>query len=65
MLSKTGRFLVKASKILAVVGVGVASYKAGANSVKPTTVYIKEGVNEEEPIEETEKTTEETGEAVE
>lgn len=52
MSHKWVRGLVGGLKI-AGVGTGlVLSYKAGVKSVKPTTVYIREGVTEEpEPVE--------------
>ena len=50
--SKAGRFGIKVLKGLGVGGVAYLSYKAGAKSVKPTTIYIREGVAEEEEPEE-------------
>lgn len=68
MKSRVGRIAVNGLKIAGVGGIAYASYRAGAKSVKPTTVYIREGVVEEaeEPTVETEpEVHEETGEAAE
>lgn len=48
MASKAGRLAVKGLKVLGLGGVAYFSFKAGAKSVKPTTIYIREGVTEEE-----------------
>ena len=48
MASKIGRGVVRGLKALGVGGLVYVSYKAGVKSVKPTTVYIREGVTEEE-----------------
>lgn len=67
MGSKVGRGIVRGLKVAGVGGIAYASYKAGKKSVVPTTVYIKEGVTEEEPAETNETGTvdEETGEVTE
>ena len=49
MANKFGRIAVRGLKVVGVGAIGFASYKAGAKSVKPTTIYIREGVTEEEP----------------
>ena len=48
LANKFGRMAVRGLKALGICGIGVACYKAGVRSVKPTTVYIKEGVTEED-----------------
>lgn len=67
MASKLGRGIVRGLKVAGVGGIAYASFRAGKKSVVPTTVYIKEGVTEEEPVEtnETESAKEETGEVTE
>ena len=65
MASKVGRIAVRGLKLVGVGGIAYASYRAGAKSVKPTTVYIQAGVDEEEETPETEPVIEETGEAAE
>lgn len=66
MESKTGRIIVKGLKIAGVGAVAFGSFKAGERHVKPTTIYIKEGVTEEEkPVETQETVNEETGEVTE
>lgn len=63
MASKAGRIVVRGLKVAGVGGLAFASYKAGAKSVKPTTIYIREGVTEEETPVETQETVDmETGE---
>ena len=63
MSTKGGRIVVRGIKAVG-VGAGLyGAYKMGAKSVKPTTVYIKSGVQEEEPeppVEETPETEEES-----
>ena len=57
--SKAGRVGIKILKGLGVGGVAYLSYKAGVKSVRPTTIYIKDGVTEDEPEDEpTEETPE-------
>lgn len=63
--SKTGRIVVRGLEIAGVGGLAYASYKAGAKSVKPTTIYIREGVTEEAPVETNETVDAETGEVTE
>ena len=64
--TKAGRIAIKGLKAAGVGGLAFASYKAGVKSVKPTTVYIREGVTEEEtPVETQETVDEETGEVTE
>ena len=66
MQHKPVRMIVNGLKVAGVGGVAFFSYKAGARSVKPTTVYIREGVTEEEtPVETQETVDEETGEVTE
>ena len=65
MASKAGRIVVRGLKVAGVGGLAFASYKAGAKSVKPTTIYIREGVTEEKPVETPETIDEETGEVTE
>lgn len=62
MDNKVGRIVVKGLKAVGVGGLAFLSYKAGAKSVKPTTIYIEKGVNDEES---TETIDEETGEVTE
>lgn len=58
--NKAGKILLKVGKAIGVGGLAFLSYKAGARSVKPTTVYIREGVTEEEePVKDQEPETEE------
>ena len=59
MNNKVGRGIVRGLELAGVAGIGFVSYKAGAKSVKPTTIYIREGVTEEEPAAEEPKTKEE------
>ena len=47
MASKAGRIAIRGLKVAGVGGIAFASYKAGAKSVKPVTVYIEKGVTEE------------------
>ena len=56
MASKAGRIVVRGLKVLGIGGLAYASYKAGAKSVKPTTIYIHQGIAEEneEPVEQNE-----------
>ena len=49
--SKAGRIGLRIVKAIGVGGIAYCSYKAGAKSVKPTTVYIREGVTEDEESE--------------
>ena len=46
--SKAGRIGLRIVKALGVGGIAYCSYKAGAKSVKPTTVYIQSGVDEDD-----------------
>ena len=46
--SKAGRIGIRIVKGLGVGGIAYFSYKAGARSVKPTTVYIQSGVTEDD-----------------
>ena len=60
LASKAGRITVKVLKIAGLGGLAYASFEAGKKSVKPTTIYIKEGVTEDEnPVEDPEPETEE------
>ena len=64
--SKTARIVVRGLKVAGVGGLAFGCYKAGAKSVKPTTIYIREGVTEEEtPVETQETVDAETGEVTE
>lgn len=67
MANKVGHFLVNGAKVLGVGAVGFLGYKAGQKSVKPVTVYIREGVTEEPQDEpkETEPVNDESGEVIE
>ena len=67
MASKAGRIAVRGLKAVGVGGIAFLSYKAGAKSVKPTTIYIREGVTEEEekPVEEPQETEEKPAEETE
>ena len=47
--SKTGRVFIRIGKGIAITLGLYGSYKLGQKSMKPTTVYISEGVQEEEP----------------
>jgi len=65
MASKWGRRAVRLVEGAALAGAGFGLFKAGQRSVKPTTVIIKEGVNEDEnPQESTETIDQETGEVI-
>lgn len=63
MSTKTGRIVVRGLKVVG-AGAGLyGAYKMGAKSVKPTTVAIESGVQEEEPeppVEENPEITEES-----
>ena len=53
-LSKGGRWAIRGGKTV-LAGLGLyGAYKAGQHSVKPVTVYIEHGVNEETKEEEPE-----------
>lgn len=60
--SKTGRVFIRIAKGVTIGAGAYGAYRLGQKSVKPTTVYISEGVeedNEEEPEEMTEDIQEE------
>ena len=64
--TKVGRISLGLGKAAAAGGALYLSFRAGAKSVKPTTVYIREGATEEEePEEPTETIDQETGEIIE
>lgn len=61
--SKAGKIGIRILKGLGIGGIAYCSYKAGVRSVKPTTVYIQAGVDEdEEPEAETPEPENETEE---
>ena len=54
-----GKWTVRITKGLALVGFGGLMYKKGVKSVKPTTIYIREGVTEDDESTEEDEISEE------